>query len=170
MILTPALSLDSSALARADRETKSGKLSIDGTEYLFKVALMKKKHKEVLRLMQSKKLIGQSIIAYLQKKGALSRLHLLWLCADSHLAPYLLVCLPAGYPEVALHFVEDDSIKFALALECGNIRVALECANKVTTARTVGQLSPPPTILLMNKHHSSSTIRILLLTFSSSFL
>ena len=43
----------------------------------------------------------RSIIAYLQQKG---------------------------YPEVALHFVKDDKTRFALALECGNIEVALESA------------------------------------------
>ena len=84
--------------------------------------------------MQSKKLIGQSIIAYLQKKG---------------------------FPEVALHFVEDDAIKFALALECGNIRIALECANKVNCSlalRVRGCLACR-LVLLMSKPYSSSTIR-----------
>ena len=46
-------------------------------------------------------LIGQSIISYLQKKG---------------------------YPEVALHFVKDEKTRFGLALECGNIEIALESA------------------------------------------
>ena len=46
-------------------------------------------------------LIGQSIISYLQKKG---------------------------YPEVALHFVKDEKTRFGLALECGNIDIALESA------------------------------------------
>jgi hypothetical protein len=47
------------------------------------------------------RLVGQSIIAYLQQKG---------------------------YPEVALHFVKDEKTRFGLALECGNIEVALEAA------------------------------------------
>jgi len=46
-------------------------------------------------------LIGQAIISYLQKKG---------------------------FPEVALHFVKDEKTRFNLALECGNIEVALESA------------------------------------------
>ena len=33
-----------------------------------------------------------------------------------------------GYPEVALHFVRDDRIRFNLAIECGNIEVALQSA------------------------------------------
>lgn len=35
---------------------------------------------------------------------------------------------PAGYPEVALHFVKDDRTRLTLALECGNIEIALEAA------------------------------------------
>lgn len=49
-------------------------------------------------MVRNAKLVGQSIIAYLQKKG---------------------------YPEVALHFVKDEKTRFALALECGNIEVHL---------------------------------------------
>ncbi len=47
-------------------------------------------------MVRNAKLVGQSIIAYLQKKG---------------------------YPEVALHFVKDEKTRFGLALECGNIEV-----------------------------------------------
>ena len=49
-------------------------------------------------MVRNAKLVGQSIIAYLQKKG---------------------------YPEVALHFVKDEKTRFGLALECGNIEVRL---------------------------------------------
>lgn len=94
----------SNSVTYLDREGVCGKLTIDATEYLFKLALWKHKNREVLRIMQTKKLVGESIIAYLHKKG---------------------------YPEVALHFVEDPQIKFSLALECGNIGVALECATKL---------------------------------------
>lgn len=97
-------SASSTSVTYLDRELRSGKLTIDATEYLFKIALLKHKNREVLKIMQSKKLVGESIIAYLHKKG---------------------------YPEVALHFVEDPTIKFSLALECGNIGVALECATKL---------------------------------------
>ena len=49
-------------------------------------------------MVRNAKLVGQSIIAYLQKKG---------------------------YPEVALHFVKDEKTRFSLALECGNIEVCV---------------------------------------------
>ena len=48
-------------------------------------------------MVKTAKLVGQSIISYLQKKG---------------------------YPEVALHFVKDEKTRFGLALECGNIDVS----------------------------------------------
>lgn len=52
-------------------------------------------------MVRNSRLVGQSIISYLQQKG---------------------------YPEVALHFVKDDKTRFSLALECGNIEIALEAA------------------------------------------
>ena len=48
-------------------------------------------------MVRTAKLVGQSVIAYLQKKG---------------------------YPEIALHFVQDQRTRFSLALECGNIDVS----------------------------------------------
>lgn len=53
-------------------------------------------------MVRNSKLVGQSIIAYLQKKG---------------------------YPEVALHFVKDEKTRFGLALECGNIEVSCGIKN-----------------------------------------
>ncbi|XP_076090931.1 coatomer subunit alpha-like isoform X1 [Mytilus galloprovincialis] len=84
-----------------DREARPRVLSIDPTEFKFKLALVNRKYEEVLHMVRSAKLVGQSIISYLQKKG---------------------------YPEVALHFVKDEKTRFGLALECGNIEIALEAA------------------------------------------
>lgn len=76
-------------------------LTIDPTEYRFKLALINRRYDDVLNMVRSAKLVGQSIIAYLQKKG---------------------------YPEIALHFVKDEKTRFGLALECGNLEIALESA------------------------------------------
>merc|ERR1719500_1460941 len=84
-----------------DRECKPRILNIDPTEFRFKLALINRKYEEVLHMVRNAKLVGQSIIAYLQQKG---------------------------YPEVALHFVKDEKTRFGLALECSNIDVALEAA------------------------------------------
>lgn len=76
-------------------------LTIDPTEYRFKKSLVNKNFNEVLRIIKNSNLVGQNIIAYLQKKG---------------------------YPEVALQFVQDPETRFELAIECGNLKVALEQA------------------------------------------
>ncbi|RNA31962.1 coatomer subunit alpha [Brachionus plicatilis] len=84
-----------------DREERPRIMNIDSTEYKFKLALVNRRYDEVLHMVRNAVLIGQSIISYLQKKG---------------------------YPEVALHFVKDEKTRFGLALECGNIDIALESA------------------------------------------
>merc|ERR1719305_1445814 len=65
-----------------NRECKPCSMNVDTTEYRFKLALINRKYDEVLHMVRNAKLVGQSIIAYLQKKG---------------------------YPEVALHFVKDEN-------------------------------------------------------------
>ncbi|KAF9204235.1 hypothetical protein BGZ49_005548 [Haplosporangium sp. Z 27] len=84
-----------------DRDGKTRTIPIDPTEYRFKQALTKRNYDEVLQIIRNSNLVGQSIIAYLQKKG---------------------------YPEIALHFVREDKTRFELALECGNLEVGLETA------------------------------------------
>ena len=83
-------------------------IKIDPTEYRFKRALVNKNFNEVLRLIKNSTLVGQNIIAYLQKKG---------------------------FPEVALHFVQDPETRFDLALECSNLQVALEQAKILNDAK-----------------------------------
>jgi len=58
----------------------------------------------MLQIIKTSSLVGQSIISYLQKKG---------------------------YPEIALQFVQDPQTRFELALECGNLEVAIEMAKEL---------------------------------------
>ena len=87
-----------------DRAAKPKSIPIDPTEYRFKLALVRHNYDEVLHIIKTSNLVGQSIIAYLQKKG---------------------------YPEIALHFVQDKTTRFDLAIECGNLDVALETAQAI---------------------------------------
>lgn len=87
-----------------DREGKTRVLEIDLTEAHFKLALERKDYPEVMRMVKHSRLCGQAIISYLQEKG---------------------------YPEVALHFVQDSKTRFKLALACGNIQVAMNVANDI---------------------------------------
>lgn len=96
-----------------DRECRTRVLHIDPTEFKFKLALINRKYEDVLHMVRNARLVGQSIIAYLQQKG---------------------------YPEVALHFVKDEKTRFGLALECGNIEVALEAAKSLDDKDSWDQL------------------------------
>ncbi|KAJ9611127.1 hypothetical protein H2200_004310 [Cladophialophora chaetospira] len=87
-----------------DRAAKPKVLSIDPTEYRFKLALVKRNYDEMLQIIKNSTLVGQSIISYLQKKG---------------------------YPEIALQFVQDPQTRFELAIECGNLEVATEMAKEL---------------------------------------
>lgn len=92
------------AVCYIDREGNPGILPIDPTEYAFKLLLLRKRYDDVKRMISQNRLRGQSIIAYLQKKG---------------------------FPEVALHFVKDEKTRLALALDSGAIDVALEAAESL---------------------------------------
>ncbi len=87
-----------------DRAAKPKVLTIDPTEYRFKLALVKRNYDEMLQMIKTSSLVGQSIISYLQKKG---------------------------YPEIALQFVQDPQTRFELAIECGNLDVATEMAKEL---------------------------------------
>lgn len=87
-----------------DRDGKNRALTIDATEYIFKLSLLKKRYDQVMGMIRSSRLCGQAVIAYLQQKG---------------------------YPEVALHFVKDERTRFNLALESGNIQIAVASAKEI---------------------------------------
>lgn len=97
-----------------DRDARPKVLSIDPTEYRFKLALLTRQYDQVLHMVRTAKLVGQSIISYLQEKG---------------------------YPEVALHFVKDARTRLSLALQCGNIEVALEAAKSLDEPDSWDQLA-----------------------------
>lgn len=97
-----------------DRAAKPKVLQIDPTEYRFKLALVKRNYDEMLNIIKTSSLVGQSIIAYLQKKG---------------------------YPEIALQFVQDPQTRFELAIECGNLDVAVEMAKQLDRPKLWQRLS-----------------------------
>merc|ERR1719433_1085285 len=95
-----------------DREKNVLDFKIDTTEYRFKLALNAGKQDKILSVIQNSRLVGESIIGYLQKKG---------------------------YPQIALHFVEDQKTKFALALECGDLEKAFACAGELNKTQNEEQ-------------------------------
>lgn len=97
-----------------DRSAKPKILNIDPTEYRFKLALVKRNYEEMLSIIKNSSLVGQSIISYLQKKG---------------------------YPEIALQFVQDPQTRFELAIECGNLDVAVEMAKQLDRPKLWSRLT-----------------------------
>ena len=97
-----------------DRNACPRTIAIDPTEFRFKLALLHQNYDEVLGIIKTSRLVGQAIIAYLQKKG---------------------------YPEIALHFVQDKSTRFDLAVECGNLDVALETAESLNVPEIWNRLA-----------------------------
>ncbi|KAJ3681842.1 hypothetical protein LUZ60_014415 [Juncus effusus] len=87
-----------------DRDGKNRVIQIDASEYIFKLALFRKKYDHVMSMIRNSQLCGQAVIAYLQQKG---------------------------FPEVALHFVKDERTRFNLALESGNIQIAVASAKEI---------------------------------------
>merc|ERR1712176_1232978 len=55
-----------------------------------------------------------------------------------------------GYPEVALHFVKDPKTRFNLAVECGNIEVAMSAAQQLDDPAVWEKLSQ---IALQQENH-----------------
>jgi coatomer protein complex subunit alpha (xenin) len=95
-----------------DREGRVKRLQVDASEYLFKLALAQRRYEAVIAMIRSGALCGAAITAYLQHKG---------------------------YPEVALHFTADPKSRFALAVACGNIEVALAAAQQLDAQAAAGE-------------------------------
>ncbi|MBA0739120.1 hypothetical protein Gogos_012416, partial [Gossypium gossypioides] len=87
-----------------DRDGKNKTLVIDATEYIFKLSLLRKRYDHVMSMIRNSQLCGEAVIAYLQQKG---------------------------FPEVALHFVKDEKTRFNLAIESGNIQIAVASAKEI---------------------------------------
>ncbi|PKI61256.1 hypothetical protein CRG98_018355 [Punica granatum] len=87
-----------------DRDGKNRVIIIDAAEYMFKMSLLRKRYDHVMSMIRNSQLCGQAMIAYLQQKG---------------------------FPEVALHFVKNERTRFDLALESGNIQIAVASAKEI---------------------------------------
>ena len=98
------IKVDADGVMCVDREGNLKTLQIDLTECRFKLALLQGKYKEVMEVIKSGSLCGEAVVGYLEDKG---------------------------YPEVALRFVKDDTTSFTLAVECGQLQVARDCAERL---------------------------------------
>ena len=99
------IAAEAGKLVGADRSGELVSLTLNSVEYRFKLALHNKRYNEVKQILESGGLCGSAIIGYLQDKG---------------------------FPEVALYFVEDDKMKFNLAIQAGILEIALDSAYKLS--------------------------------------
>ena len=106
-----------------DRAARPRTISIDPTEYRFKLALLRNNYEEMLHIIKTSNLIGQSIIGYLQQKGFPE----VYIFRSHDKSPSLTI----DPFKIALHFVDDKNTRFDLAVECGNLDVALEMATAI---------------------------------------
>ena len=82
------------------------RLDVDLTECRFKTALMEGDMSKVKSILKVARLVSENIIDYIQKRG---------------------------HPEVALLFMKDPETRFRLALEAGDLKVAVESATKINS-------------------------------------
>mmetsp|Transcript_20482 Transcript_20482/g.45185 ORF Transcript_20482/g.45185 Transcript_20482/m.45185 type:complete len:1235 (-) Transcript_20482:65-3769(-) len=87
-----------------DRENNINKQRLNCSEYLFKLSLHRRNFNDVKTWIANGRLCGNAVIGYLKQKG---------------------------FPEVALHFVEDQQTRFNLALEYGHIEEAMAAAQEL---------------------------------------
>jgi len=90
-----------------DREHNVNKQRLNCSEYLFKLALHRRQFNDVKMWITNGRICGNAVIGYLKQKG---------------------------FPEVALHFVEDQQTRFNLALEYGHIEEAMTAAEELNEA------------------------------------
>jgi len=108
-----------------DRSARPRTITFDPTEYRFKLALLRNNYEEMLYIIRTSTLLGQSIISYLQQKGFPE---VRYVTVQVRNTPDLCT------PQIALHFVQDTNTRFELAIECGNLEVAMETAKTIDRA------------------------------------
>ena len=96
------------------REGEFCNMTVDSAEYRFKLALHAGRWPEVLKILKTARFHGQALVCYLQQRG---------------------------FPEVAMHFVKDPKIRFRLAVDCGNLEDAYECATQMDDNEAWDKLS-----------------------------
>jgi coatomer subunit alpha len=106
-----------------DHSARPRTISIDPTEYRFKLVLLHNNYEEMLHIIKTSNLVGQSIVSYLQQKAFPE------VSTNFTVPPYRIefYC----NTKIMLHFVQDKNMCFDLAVECGNLDVALETTTMI---------------------------------------
>merc|ERR1719369_1704770 len=91
-----------------DRKASVKVMNINNTEYMFKAAVINRKEVEMMSLIHSGKVMGQSMLQFLRS---------------------------AGRPDLALSFIGDPLSRFMLAVEANNLAAAMDAAMILDTSQ-----------------------------------
>lgn len=97
-----------------NRKQQMIKIEINPTELLFKYYLEQKQYRKAIHIIRKYEIDSKSIISYLQSNG---------------------------FEDIALHFVSEPRARFNLAIRCGNLDIAMECAAALDEASVWNQLA-----------------------------
>jgi len=91
-----------------DRKASVKVININNTEYMFKAAVINSKEVEMMSLIHSGKVMGQSMLQFLRSSGR---------------------------PDLALSFISDPLSRFSLAVEANNLSAAMDAAMILDTSQ-----------------------------------
>ena len=97
-----------------DRNNKLIHFEVDPSEFLFKYYLEQHQYRNALRIIRQCHLDSKAIIGYLQR---------------------------SGYEDIALYFVNEPRARFNLAIRCGNLNIAMECAMQLDETTVWNELA-----------------------------
>lgn len=106
------------------RQGEMDAITVNNTDYLFKIALQKKNLMEVKEILSQGSLCGNTIVSYLKEQG---------------------------HSEIALFFEQDLKARFNLAIACGNIQAALESAKELQDKECFSKLAQ--TAIALGNYH-----------------
>lgn len=96
------------------RKQQIVKVEINPTELLFKHYLEEKQYRKAIHIIHKYKIDSKAIIGYLQNNG---------------------------FEDIALYFVTEPRARFNLAIRCGNLDIAMECATTLDEPVVWNQLA-----------------------------
>ena len=89
-------------------------IEINPTEFLFKYYLEQQQYQKAIHLLHKYQLDSKTILSYLHMNG---------------------------FEDIALYFVNEPHARFNLAIRCGNLDIAMECASQLDESAIWNELA-----------------------------
>ena len=97
-----------------NRQQKMVQIEINPTEFLFKYYLEQQQYQKAIHLLHKYQLDSKTILSYLHMHG---------------------------FEDIALYFVNEPHARFNLAIRCGNLDIAMECASQLDESAIWNELA-----------------------------